>query len=153
MVEKISQAMRRTVACVLAQALTWAASVIWTGTGFNAPGEDCRSTASSDDVVILVSATATDPKPALTPMAVEALRKAADSRNARNPPSAVGSSARVTSADGGFTETFGLTPRRENNCHVEHGMQREKIIRENVDRVTGAVAGVQAGQPGLDLVK
>ncbi|WP_083255096.1 OmpA family protein [Amycolatopsis orientalis] len=104
-----------------------------------------------DRIVILASATSNEPRPSL-PSAIERLlAEAANSRDATDGKNGKGALAIVTTADGDTARTWPLTPRRANGA-VEHGLQRENLIEGNVRRVTEAVAGLAATEPGLDLL-
>lgn len=116
--------------------------------------ETAPVTAPSDprnDVTIVVSATATEPRPALTGAVARILRNAAESRDATDGPDGRGSSARVRAAAAGYAATFPLTPRREDGA-VERGLHRGSLINRNLGRVSAAIEGVQARQVGMDLL-
>jgi outer membrane protein OmpA-like peptidoglycan-associated protein len=115
---------------------------------------DCGQPTEGTTVVVLVSGTAHEPRPSLTARAEAALREAADSE-AGDGRDGKGSVAVVTSADtpagGQPREVLPLTPRRA-DCEVEHGLQRDTLIRANITRVEQAVAARTAVRPGLDLL-
>jgi outer membrane protein OmpA-like peptidoglycan-associated protein len=106
---------------------------------------------SGQRVVLLESATATEPRPAVTAKANQLLRAAAESPEVTNGRIGKSSAAVVTSADGSSTAVFPLTPRRRDGT-VEHGFNRPTLIDNNLDRVAAAVAAVRATRPGLDLL-
>jgi outer membrane protein OmpA-like peptidoglycan-associated protein len=120
------------------------------------PPPDCGTPTGGRTVVVLVSGTAHEPRPSLTPRAEQLLRDAADSRDATDRPGGRGSVAVIASADGGAgsrpPEVLPLTPRRA-NCEVEHApQQRPRLIDINIARVRNAVADRAAAHPGLDLL-
>jgi outer membrane protein OmpA-like peptidoglycan-associated protein len=106
---------------------------------------------SGQQVVLLESATATEPRPAVTVKANQLLRAAAESPEATNGRTGKSSAAVVTAADGGSTTVFSLTPRRGDGT-VEHGFNRPTLIDDNLGRVAAAVTAVRATRPGLDLL-
>src|SRR4051794_11910464 len=108
-------------------------------------------TGSDEHIVILVSATATEPRPTLPRQVVTLLRAAAENHSATDGWSGRGSSAQVVAAAGRYSSTFPLTPRRRDGS-VEHGLNREHLIDENLTRVEAAVKSVHATEEGLDLV-
>ena len=111
----------------------------------------CGLPAEGEQVVVLVSGTMHEPRPSLTARALSALRAAAESSDASNGRGGKGSVAVVASADGEIRQVLPLTPRRE-NCDVEHGLQRKRLIEGNLDRVAAVVQKVAAAKPGLDLL-
>ena len=123
--------------------------------GSAAGAPDCGRPTEGTTVVVLVSGTAHEPRPSLTPRAERELRRAADSGDAGDGRNGKGSVAVVTSADtpagGQPPEVLPLTPRRA-NCEVEHGLQRDNLIDANITRVEDAVAARAAVRPGLDLL-
>ncbi|HEX2301525.1 MAG TPA: hypothetical protein VHH34_23990 [Pseudonocardiaceae bacterium] len=108
--------------------------------------------AGGDRVVVLVSATTHEPRPMLTERARTALRSAANSTNVTDGPSGKGSVAVVTTADGRFSESLPLTPRRADGA-VEHGRQRDTLIENNLRDVSDTVLATRAQRPGLDLLE
>ena len=124
-----------------------------TSTGVNASSEPMPPAAcgSSDTVrvVVLVSGTASEPRPSLTPRAWGTMRGFAE---LPVPEDGTGSAALVTSADGLTRRLLPLTPRRQ-NCEVEHGLQRARLVGENVDRVATTMSGITATGQGLDLLR
>lgn len=112
---------------------------------------DCGVPADGRPVVIEVGGTSHDPRPSLTSRALDVLRAAAESDDARNGRGARGSVALVVSTDSTARRVLPLTPRRD-NCEVEHGLQRDRLIHANLGQVLGAVATTSAATPGLDLL-
>ncbi len=104
---------------------------------------------SGQRVVLLVSATATEPRPAVTAKANQLLRAAAESPEVTNGRIGTSSTAVVTAADSSSTTVFPLTPRRGDGT-IEHGFNRATLIDDNLGRVAAAVAAVRATRPGLD---
>ncbi|HEX3784097.1 MAG TPA: OmpA family protein [Pseudonocardiaceae bacterium] len=104
-----------------------------------------------DQVVIVVSGTANEPKPTLTQSALDVLVTAANSTNVGAGADGRSSLATVSSADGTIDRSITLTPRRADGS-VEHGLSRQSLINQNVRDVTGVVASVTATRPGLDLL-
>lgn len=121
------------------------------GAGAVLGAPDCGVSTEGQRVLIEVSGTSHDPRASLTSRALEVLRAAAEAGDARNGRGAKGSVAVVVSTDGTVRQVLPLTPRRD-NCEVEHGLQRERLVRANIDRVGAAVAAVSASAPGLDLL-
>jgi flagellar motor protein MotB len=109
-------------------------------------------TGTSRDVVVLVSGTATEPQPALPAEPMTVLQTAAQDRDTSDGPNGKGSTARVVAAAGTYATTFPLTPRRKDGS-VEHGLNRDRLIADNLRNVRGAVASVRADEPGLDLIE
>jgi outer membrane protein OmpA-like peptidoglycan-associated protein len=109
-----------------------------------------RSTGHRAD--LLVSGTSTDPQPALPARAREILYGLATDPDATDGRNGAGASARVLAAASPYAAGFSLTPRRTDGS-VEHGLNRDHLIDDNVNRVAAAVAGVRATRPGLDLLK
>ncbi|MDQ3222864.1 MAG: OmpA family protein [Gemmatimonadota bacterium] len=105
-----------------------------------------------DRVAVLITGTAHEPRPMLTARALQEVRTAADSTNVTNGPSGKSSSVLVTTADDQLFPVVALTPRRANGA-VEHGLQRPKLIEDNLQQVVGTVAAVTATQPGMDLLE
>lgn len=145
--------LRRTVR-LLAGALLASIGFAATACAIDGSGEGSRlgSTGSSHDIVVVVSATATEPRPALTAKPMSLLRAAAESRDTSDGRNGKGSAARVVASAGEFSENLPLTPRRKDGS-VEHGLKREALIEVNLDRVSKAVADVRATEPGLDLLR
>jgi flagellar motor protein MotB len=112
---------------------------------------DCGVPTDGHHVVIEVGGTSHDPRPSLTSRALDVLRAAAGSDDARNGRGARGSVALVVSTDSTARRVLPLTPRRD-NCEVEHGLQRDRLIHTNLGQVLGAVATTSAATPGLDLL-
>jgi outer membrane protein OmpA-like peptidoglycan-associated protein len=116
---------------------------------------NCGEPTEGDTVVVLVSGTANEPGPSLTGRAQKILQDAADSGVADDRRNGKGSVAVVASADSGTggrpAEVLPLTPRRA-NCEVEHGLQRDKLVKQNISRVEKAVQARAAVEPGLDLL-
>ena len=112
---------------------------------------DCGVPTDGQRVVVEVAGTSNDPRPTLTSRALDVLRAAAESDDARDGRGARGSIALVVSTDGTVRRPLPLTPRRD-NCEVEHGLQRERLIHANLGQVLGAVATTSAATPGLDLL-
>src|SRR6476661_4498379 len=112
---------------------------------------DCGVPTDGQRVVVEVAGTSNDPRPTLTSHALDVLRAAAESDDARDGRGARGSIALVVSTDGTVRRPLPLTPRRD-NCEVEHGLQRERLIHANLGQVLGAVATTSAATPGLDLL-
>ncbi|MET8853061.1 hypothetical protein [Amycolatopsis sp. NPDC004625] len=107
--------------------------------------------AGGDRVVIVVSATANEPRPAVTEVARKLLLDAANSGNASQQGSGNSSVALVSAADGADSRPFVLTPRRPDGS-LEHGLQRPSLIERNVQAVADAVAATAAARAGLDLL-
>lgn len=105
-----------------------------------------------DHVALLVTGTAHEPRPMLTTRALQELRDAANSTNVTDGPGGKSSSASITTADDQFLPAVSLTPRRANGA-VEHGLQRSKLIEDNLQQVIDTVSGVTATQPGMDLLE
>jgi hypothetical protein len=118
-------------------------------TAASAPG--CGVPSEGQRVVLLVSGTEHEPRPALTDEAQAILREAAQSQDASDGRGARGSVAVVVSADGRWREVLPLTPRRA-DCRVEYGFQRTELIEENLARVSSSVSSLSATLPGLDLL-
>lgn len=110
------------------------------------------SPAGGDRVVLLVTATTHEPRPMLTERARTALRAAANSQNVTDGPSGKGSTAVVSTADGRFSAPLPLTPRRANGA-VEHGLQRDTLIENNLRDVSDTVLATRAQAPALDLLQ
>ncbi len=102
-------------------------------------------------IIVLASASANEPRPTLTRGVESRLADAAHSRNATDGKNGKGSLALVSSADGETAQTLALTPRRSNGA-VEHGLQREHLIEDNVRQVSDAVGKLAAVRPGVDLL-
>jgi outer membrane protein OmpA-like peptidoglycan-associated protein len=139
-----------TVRLVLCAAVGLSAAAC-TSAGAAEPGGRGAS-GSSEDVVILVSATATEPRPALLAKPMRVLRAAAEDRDVSDGPNGKGSSARVVAAAGTYSATFPLTPRRQDGS-VEHGLNRTHLTDENLNQVSAMVADVRATEEGLDLIR
>ena len=105
-----------------------------------------------DRVAVLITGTAHEPRPMLTARALQEVRTAADSTNVTDGPGGKSSSALITTADDQFFPVMALTPRRANGA-VEHGLQRPRLIKNNLQQVLDTVAGVTATQPGTDLLE
>lgn len=99
----------------------------------------------------MASAGSNEPGPSLTGLAEQKLFAAAGSDSARNGRGGTGSVAIVVTADGQQRQVLPLTPRRA-NCEVEHGLKRDQLIEDNIDRVRQAVASMRATRAGLDLL-
>ncbi|MGH3915432.1 MAG: OmpA family protein [Pseudonocardiaceae bacterium] len=110
------------------------------------------STNGGDRVVVLATGTVHEPRPMLTDRALAELRAAANSTNVSDGPAGVGSVALVSTADGRFSPPLALTPRRANGA-VEHGLQRDTLIEDNLRRVSDTVVAMTASRPGLDLLQ
>ncbi|MDS0134006.1 hypothetical protein H5970_21155 [Amycolatopsis sp. CM201R] len=104
-----------------------------------------------DRVVLVVSATANEPRPAVTDVARKLLIDAANSGNASPQGSGKSSVALVSAADGADARQIVLTPRRADGS-LEHGLQRPSLIDRNVQAVADAVAATVAARSGLDLL-
>jgi outer membrane protein OmpA-like peptidoglycan-associated protein len=104
------------------------------------------------DIMILVSGTATEPRPAMLAGPASVVRAAAEDREVTDGANGRGRAARVVAAAGTYTATFPLTPRRPDGS-VEHGLNRDTLVAGNVGRVGAAVADVRATDAGLDLVR
>ncbi|MCP2248050.1 OmpA family protein [Lentzea aerocolonigenes] len=104
-----------------------------------------------DQIVIVATATAHEPRPSLTPRGTELLESVAQSRNITDGRSGRSSVAVVASADGEVHETITLTPRRANGA-IEHGLQRDALIERNLERVSSAVHAIGARKP-VDLLE
>ena len=104
-----------------------------------------------DRVVIVVSATANEPRPAVTEAARKVLTEAANSGNVTSQGSGKSSLALVAAADGAESRQVVLTPRRADGS-LEHGLQRPSLIERNVQAAADAIAATAAAQPGLDLL-
>lgn len=115
-----------------------------------APAPDCGVPVDGPRVVILATGTEHEPRPALTSRAEQELRNAAEAK-ASNGYGAKGAVAVIASADGRPAEILPLTPRRA-DCTEEHGLQREKLINDNITRVRDAVAARHAQRAELDLL-
>ncbi|HEU0086149.1 MAG TPA: OmpA family protein [Pseudonocardiaceae bacterium] len=113
-----------------------------------APG----ATVPAGQVVVLATATRHEPRPMLTTAALAELRAAADSPNASDGPAGRSSTALVSTADGQLSQVLPLTPRRANGA-VEHGMQRQALIKRNLHQISETVAATAATQPGMDLLQ
>ncbi len=105
-----------------------------------------------DHVVVLTTATSHEPRPMLTDQALQILRDAAESKTATDGAGGKNSSALVTIADGRFGPPLPLTPRRSDG-EVEHGLQRDALIKDNLRKVEEAVSATTATQPGVDLLQ
>ena len=104
-----------------------------------------------DRVVIVVSATANEPRPAVTDAARKILTDAANSGNVTSQGSGKSSVALVAAADGAESRQVVLTPRRADGS-LEHGLQRPSLIERNVQSAADTIAATAASQPGLDLL-
>jgi outer membrane protein OmpA-like peptidoglycan-associated protein len=104
-----------------------------------------------DQVVIVVSGTANEPRPAVTDVARKILVDAANSGNVSSQGSGKSSIALVSAADGVESRPVVLTPRRADGA-LEHGLQRPSLVERNVQAAADAVAGTVAARPGLDLL-
>ncbi|MGW3964701.1 OmpA family protein [Amycolatopsis sp. NPDC005003] len=107
--------------------------------------------AGGDRVVIVASATANEPRPAVTDVARKLLVDAANSGNASSRGDGNSSVALVATADGAESRQFVLTPRRADGS-LEHGLQRPSLIDRNVQATVDAIAATAATQAGLDLL-
>ncbi|EOD66265.1 hypothetical protein, partial [Amycolatopsis vancoresmycina] len=107
--------------------------------------------AGGDRVVIVVSATANEPRPAVTDVTRKVLTDAANSENASPQGSGNSSVALVSAADAADSRPLVLTPRRADGS-LEHGLQRPSLVERNVQAVADAVAATAAARPGLDLL-
>lgn len=93
------------------------------------------------EVVIVATATAHEPQPALTGPALGVLRDAADG---------AGRASAVVIGPDGVAARFGLTPMRGEQ--VEHGPRRGALIGANLDRVGAALDVLHAPAGGLPLL-
>ncbi|WP_242545131.1 hypothetical protein [Amycolatopsis sp. MtRt-6] len=109
------------------------------------------SSSGGDRVVIVASATANEPRPAVTDMARKLLVDAANSGNVSSQGSGNSSVALVSAADGAGSREVVLTPRRADGS-LEHGLQRPSLIERNVQAVADTVAATAAARSGLDLL-
>ena len=139
---------RRGLGVLLPAVVVVAGAAACTGNGRPAGGP----AVNGHRVDILVSATATEPRPMLDAKAMAVLSAAAADPDAADGKDGSGSYARVLAAAGAQAGTFPLTPRRRDGA-VEHGLNRGHLIEQNVGRVAAAVAGVRAERPGLDLLE
>ncbi|MBE8521819.1 OmpA family protein [Amycolatopsis sp. H6(2020)] len=104
-----------------------------------------------DRVVLVVSATANESRPAVTDVARKILADAANSGNVSSQGSGKSSVALVSAADGADSRQVVLTPRRADGS-LEHGLQRPSLVERNVQAVADAVAATAAARSGLDLL-
>jgi outer membrane protein OmpA-like peptidoglycan-associated protein len=119
--------------------------------GCAVPAAHGTAATSGDRVVIVVSGTTNEPRPALTSAAIGVLEAAANSTNVSEANSARSSLALLSSAEGVATPPIMLTPRRADGS-VEHGLDRQTLINRNVADVVSAVAAITARESGLDLL-
>jgi hypothetical protein len=137
----------------------------------NFGGEASRQAAQAggggDRVVVLVTGTANEFRPMLTPRALQELRAAANSTNVTEGPRGKSSTAVITTADGQSRPPVMLTPRRANG-DIEHGPQRVELIEKQVqavandvttasttkapDILTGIAAATRGSSPGALIV-
>lgn len=141
---------RRTLSGLAGLVTTFAAAAALAGCA-TAPSPAATAGDSGQRVVLLESATATEPRPAVTAKVNQLLRAAAESLEATNGRIGKSSTAVVTAADGSSTAVLPLTPRRGDGT-VEHGFNRPTLIDDNLGRAAAAVGAVRATQPGLDLL-
>jgi outer membrane protein OmpA-like peptidoglycan-associated protein len=104
-----------------------------------------------DQVVIVSSATANEPRPAVADAARKILVDAANSGNVSQRGDGKSSVALVAAADGAGSRQVVLTPRRADGS-LEHGLQRPSLIERNVQTVVDTVAATAAARSGLDLL-
>lgn len=104
-----------------------------------------------DRVVVVVSGTANEPRPAVTDAVRTLLRDAANSGNVSQQGSGKSSVALVSAADGGDRRSVVLTPRRADGS-LEHGLSRPALIDRNVASAVDAIAATTARKGGLDLL-
>lgn len=115
------------------------------------PGNAQSTRGQGDQIVIVATATAHEPRPSLTPRGKGLLESVAQSRNITDGRNGKSSVAVVASADGEVHETITLTPRRANGA-IEHGLQRDALIEKNLERVASAVNAIGARKP-VDLLE
>ena len=109
------------------------------------------SPSGGDRVVVVVSGTANEPRPAVTDAVRALLREAANSTNVTQQGSGKSSVMLVSAADGGDRRSVVLTPRRVDGS-LEHGLQRPALIDRNVANAADAIATTSAHHSGLDLL-
>ncbi|WP_410608597.1 hypothetical protein [Amycolatopsis sp. lyj-109] len=115
------------------------------------PAKAVNAAAGGDRVVIVASATANEPRPAVTDLARQVLVDAANSGNVSSGGEGKSSVALVAAADGVESRQLVLTPRRADGA-LEHGLQRPSLIERNVQAAADAVAATAAARAGLDLL-
>jgi outer membrane protein OmpA-like peptidoglycan-associated protein len=130
--------------CAIAATIVLALAACGSGTARSSHGR-------GDQVVIIASATAHEPRPSLTPRSTELLQTAAQSRDVTDGRNGKSSAAVIASADGETHETITLTPRRGNGA-IEHGLQRNDLIARNLGLVADAVQAIGARKP-VDLLE
>ena len=104
-----------------------------------------------DRVVVVVSGTANEPRPAVTDAVRAVLRDAANSGNVSQQGSGKSSVVLVSAADGGDRRSVVLTPRRADGS-LEHGLSRPSLIDRNVTSAADTISATAAGKTGLDLL-
>jgi outer membrane protein OmpA-like peptidoglycan-associated protein len=122
-----------------------AGPLLLTGCQHPASATHAGSPATGAGVVLVVSGTRSEPSPTLPPTVVDALETTADATEGD-------ASAVVVSADGTARTVLPLTPHRADGS-VEHGLQRPRLVAQNVAAVEDAAAGVTAKKDGLDLLE
>src|SRR6266496_1133792 len=131
-------------------AIAAAALLGLTVTGCAIPAKTVSPT-GGDRVVIVVSATANEPRPAVSDAARRVLVDAANSGNVTSQGSGKSSVALIAAADGAESRQVALTPRRADGS-LEHGLQRPSLIERNVQAAADTIAATAAVQSGLDLL-
>lgn len=104
-----------------------------------------------DRVVVVVSGTANEPRPAVPDAVLAVLRDTANSGNVSQQGSGKSSVVLVSAADGGDRRSVVLTPRRADGS-LEHGLSRPSLIDRNVASAVDAITATAAGKSGLDLL-
>lgn len=104
-----------------------------------------------DRVVVVVSGTANEPRPAVTDAVRSVLRDVANSGNVSQQGSGKSSVVLVSAADGGDQRSIVLTPRRADGS-LEHGLSRPSLIDRNVTSAIDAIGATAAHKSGLDLL-
>src|SRR5881394_623859 len=126
------------------------AGVIALGIGMSGCALPTRAVAPTggDRVVVVVSGTANEPRPAVTDAVRALLRDAANSGNVSQQGSGKSSVVLVSAADGGDQRSIVLTPRRADGS-LEHGLSRPSLIDRNVTSAADAIGATTAGKSGL----
>ncbi|WP_284744160.1 hypothetical protein [Amycolatopsis sp. RTGN1] len=104
-----------------------------------------------DQVVVVISGTANEPRPAVTDAVRAVLRDTANSGNVSQQGSGKSSVVLVSAADGGDQRSIVLTPRRADGS-LEHGLSRPALIDRNFTSAVDAIGATVAHKSGLDLL-
>ncbi|MCW2899047.1 MAG: hypothetical protein JWO67_1312 [Streptosporangiaceae bacterium] len=105
-----------------------------------------------DEIVMVVSASSNEPRPEFTSRVRQLLRDAAQNGPATDGIDGTGSTAVLDTVDQQATQTFLLTPRRKDG-KIEHGLQRDKLLDDNLRAIETAAAAVTSHQAGIDLLE